>query len=70
MTYDEVREFYLTHLVNAGWRVKEDVDIGGKWVNFVKDNYQIQVYYGAGGKDDEGNFFYGIGCDYVSSDAR
>jgi hypothetical protein len=66
INYKEVRKFYLDYLSKEGWKVEEDIDIGGKWINFKKDNYEIQVYYGAGGKDDAGKYTYGITCQNLS----
>lgn len=62
-TYDETRRFFVDSLKSDGWEIEDDIDIGGKWINFVKNSRKIQIYYGATDRNDSGKFIYGITCE-------
>lgn len=64
--FDEVREFYVKTLSDAGWQLVEDRrmydwwrDFGGHYLAFRKSEYKLSIQY-AGEKADYG-WNYGIG---------
>ena len=64
--FDEVREFYVKRLSDAGWQLVEDRkmydwwrDLGGHYLAFRKAEFKLSIQY-AGEKVDYG-WDYGIG---------
>ena len=69
--YDDVRAFYSTKLISAGWKLKEERnlkdwsrDYGGRELTFEKGEYSVTIEY-RGGKaiDPDWNYAIGIGWD-------
>lgn len=55
--YDEIRRFFVDYLKSEGWEIEEDIDIGGKWINFVKNSRKFKSITGQLAKTIQVNFY-------------
>lgn len=71
-SYDDVKNFYLSQLQSAGWKLKEERElrgsVGSRQLTFSKEQYYFVIEY-SGDKAVDPDWNYGIDVSWKSGKA-